>query len=127
MTIEERVALTFNDPALTAKMLPSLRRTAGEANVREAQPSLGGEDFSYYQKEVPGLFIWLGIRTPGADPAPAPAADEWSAGTSACLRGVRVTRGERVVLDGVDVDVRAAAVAVVQGPSGSGQTTYGRP
>ena len=69
VTIEERVALTFNDPALTAKMLPSLRRTAGEANVREAQPSLGGEDFSYYQKEVPGLFIWLGIKTPGADPA----------------------------------------------------------
>ncbi|MEA2603152.1 MAG: hypothetical protein QOF89_4144 [Acidobacteriota bacterium] len=69
VTIEERVALTFNDPTLTAKMLPSLRRTAGDANVREAQPSLGGEDFSYYQKEVPGMFIWLGIKTPGADPA----------------------------------------------------------
>ncbi len=69
VTIEERVALTFNDAALTAKMLPSLRRTAGDANVREAQPSLGGEDFSYYQKEIPGLFIWLGIKTPGADPA----------------------------------------------------------
>jgi amidohydrolase len=69
VTIEERVALTFNDPALTAKMLPSLRRTAGEANVREAQPSLGGEDFSYYQREIPGMFIWLGIKTPGADPA----------------------------------------------------------
>ncbi|HEX4961052.1 MAG TPA: amidohydrolase [Thermoanaerobaculia bacterium] len=69
VTIEERVALTFNDPALTAKMLPSLRRTAGDANVREAPPSLGGEDFSYYQREVPGLFIWLGIKTPGADPA----------------------------------------------------------
>src|SRR5206468_6331145 len=39
-----------------------------EANVREAQPSLGGEDFSYYQKEIPGLFIWLGIATPGAAP-----------------------------------------------------------
>jgi len=69
VTIEERVALTYNDPPLTAKMLPSLRRTAGEANVREAQPSLGSEDFSYYQKQVPGLFIWLGIKTPGADPA----------------------------------------------------------
>jgi len=69
VTITERVALTFNDPALTAKMLPSLRRTAGDANVKEAQPSLGSEDFSYYQKEIPGLFIWLGIKTPGADPA----------------------------------------------------------
>ncbi len=69
VTIEERVALTFNNAELTAKMLPSLRRTAGDANLREAQPSLGGEDFSYYQKEIPGMFIWLGIKTPGADPA----------------------------------------------------------
>jgi len=68
VTLEERVALTFNDPALTARMLPSLKRTAGDANVLEAKPSLGGEDFSYYQQQIPGTFIWLGIRTPGADP-----------------------------------------------------------
>jgi amidohydrolase len=68
VVMEERVALTFNDPALTARMLPSLRRTAGEANVLEAKPSLGGEDFSYYQQAIPGTFIWLGIRTPGGDP-----------------------------------------------------------
>ena len=63
VTLEERVALTFNDAALTDRMLPSLRRTAGEANVLAAAPSLGGEDFSYYQQSIPGLFIWLGIRT----------------------------------------------------------------
>jgi amidohydrolase len=68
VVLEERVALTFNDPALTARMLPSLRRTAGEKNVLEAKPSLGGEDFSYYQQAIPGTFIWLGIRTPGGDP-----------------------------------------------------------
>jgi amidohydrolase len=68
VTLEERVALTFNDAALTARMLPSLKRTAGDANVLEAKPSLGGEDFSYYQQKIPGTFIWLGIRTPGANP-----------------------------------------------------------
>jgi amidohydrolase len=68
VALEERVALTFNDPALTARMLPSLRRTAGEKNVLEAKPSLGGEDFSYYQQAIPGTFIWLGIRTPGGSP-----------------------------------------------------------
>jgi amidohydrolase len=68
VAMEERVALTFNDPALTAKMLPSLKRTAGDANVEEAKPILGGEDFSYYQQKIPGTFIWLGIRTHGADP-----------------------------------------------------------
>src|SRR5436305_1246603 len=34
-----------------------------------AAPSLGGEDFSYYQRQIPGFFFWLGIRTAGADPA----------------------------------------------------------
>jgi len=69
VNLEERVALTFNDPALTAKMLPSLKRTAGDANVLESKPILGGEDFSYYQQKIPGTFIWLGIRTHGADPS----------------------------------------------------------
>jgi ABC-type lipoprotein export system ATPase subunit len=60
---------------------------------------------------------------PGAAPVPPPGSDVTAVGTPACLRGVRVARGERVVLDGVDVDVRPAAVTVVQGPSGSGKTT----
>jgi metal-dependent amidase/aminoacylase/carboxypeptidase family protein len=68
VSLKERVALTLNDAALTARMLSSLRRTAGDANVLEAKPSLGGEDFSYYQQAIPGVFIWLGIRTHGADP-----------------------------------------------------------
>ena len=67
--IEERVALTDNDPALVARMLPTLQRTAGDGNVLAAAPSLGGEDFSYYQRQIPGFFFWLGIRTAGADPA----------------------------------------------------------
>lgn len=39
------------------------------------------------------------------------------------LRGVRVERGGRVVLDELDLDVPAGRVTVVMGPSGSGKTS----
>jgi len=58
--------VTYNDPALTERMGATLRRVAGEGNVLEAPRQMGAEDFSYFQKEVPGLYYFLGIRTPGA-------------------------------------------------------------
>ena len=56
--------ITYNDPALTERMLPTLRRVAGEKNVLLAPATLGAEDFSFYQEKVPGLFFWLGTRPP---------------------------------------------------------------
>ena len=58
--------VTYNDPALVQRMLPTLRHVAGDANVVEAKPTTGGEDFSAFQHEIPGLFVILGARTPGA-------------------------------------------------------------
>lgn len=60
--------VTYNDPALTAKMLPSLQKTAGPANVVLEAAATGAEDFSFYQQKVPGLFIFLGGMPKGADP-----------------------------------------------------------
>ena len=59
--------VTHNDPALVERMLPSLRRAAGEANVRTAQVTTTAEDFSMYQKVVPGMFLFLGITPPDAN------------------------------------------------------------
>ncbi len=52
--------VTYNDPELTGRMLPTLRRVVGEGLV-EAPRATGAEDFSYYQQEVPGLFFFVGI------------------------------------------------------------------
>src|SRR6201994_44833 len=41
--------VTYNDPALTEKMVPSLQATAGAANVMLKPPVTGAEDFSFYQ------------------------------------------------------------------------------
>jgi amidohydrolase len=54
--------VTFNDPKLGEKTLPSLHRVVGEQNVVEALPVMGGEDFAYYAKIVPGFYCFLGGR-----------------------------------------------------------------
>jgi amidohydrolase len=68
VTVDTGPPVTYNDPALTEQMLPTLRQVAGAANVHLAQPLTPAEDFSRYQERIPGLFFFLGITPPGADP-----------------------------------------------------------
>lgn len=69
VTIDSTAPVTYNDPALTERMLPALQRVAGADKVRLAPPLTTAEDFSRYQERIPGLFFFLGITPPGADPA----------------------------------------------------------
>ncbi|WP_345123713.1 amidohydrolase [Hymenobacter antarcticus] len=78
VTIEPYVPVTTNDPALTARMLPTLQAAAGAAHVREIKAVTGAEDFSFYQEKVPGLFLFVGGMTKGQDPATT--ADHHTAG-----------------------------------------------
>lgn len=57
--------ITYNDPELTAKMLPSLETAAGKDNVFEINAVTGAEDFSFFAEKVPGLYFFLGGMTPG--------------------------------------------------------------
>lgn len=52
--------VTYNDEKLTAKMIPTLQRVAGSENVHLVNAVTGAEDFSFFQKEIPGLFFLLG-------------------------------------------------------------------
>jgi amidohydrolase len=63
--------ITYNDPALTEKMAPTLRRVAGAQNTHVVNAVLGAEDFSFFQQKVPGLFFWLGTRPPDQTPEQA--------------------------------------------------------
>jgi amidohydrolase len=62
--------VTFNDPALTARMSPTLQRVAGALAVPDVRQTTTAEDFSYYQAKVPGLFAFLGVNPPGRTPEP---------------------------------------------------------
>ena len=68
-----RYPVTFNDPALTAQMLPSLQKTAGASNVLLKPAVTGAEDFSFYEEKVPGIYFFLGGMPKGADPLKAPS------------------------------------------------------
>jgi amidohydrolase len=63
--IDRGYPVTVNHPELTARMLPTLRRVAGD-RLAEAAKVTGAEDFSYFQQQVPGMFVVLGI-TPAAE------------------------------------------------------------
>lgn len=63
--------VTLNDPELTARMRPTLRRVAGAGNLVEGLPRTGAEDFAYFAREAPGLYFWLGIRPPDVPEAEA--------------------------------------------------------
>jgi amidohydrolase len=68
-----RNPVLYNDPALTARVLPTLRRVAGEANVREIAPITAGEDFAFFAQKVPSFYFFVGVTPQGTDPAAAPA------------------------------------------------------
>ncbi len=56
--------VTVNHPALTEWAIPTLQRIAGEKSVGVVDKVCGAEDFSFFQKEVPGLFYRLGCTPP---------------------------------------------------------------
>ncbi|MFT5351459.1 MAG: metal-dependent amidase/aminoacylase/carboxypeptidase family protein, partial [Gammaproteobacteria bacterium] len=64
VSITPYAPVTYNDPELTAKMLPTLRRVAG-AGLIVTPPLTPSEDFSFYQELIPGLYILLGINAKG--------------------------------------------------------------
>lgn len=63
--IVDATDITFNLPELVEQMLPTLKRVAGPPNVQMQKAVTGAEDFSYFQRDVPGFFFFLGGMTPG--------------------------------------------------------------
>ena len=65
VSISESTDITFNDPELVAQMLPSMENALGKENVLLTKATTGAEDFSYFSREVPGFYFFLGGMTPG--------------------------------------------------------------
>lgn len=61
---------TVNDEALAQQMAPVLKR-ATDGKVGTAALPGAAEDFSFYAKQAPALFVFLGITPEGQDPAKA--------------------------------------------------------
>lgn len=65
MKWRNQTVVTYNDPTLTTKAIETLKMVAGDTNVKDMKAITGGEDFSYFQEKVPGVYFFLGGMTPG--------------------------------------------------------------
>jgi amidohydrolase len=59
--------VTVNHEGLTQWSVPHLKRIAGDAKVNLISKICGAEDFSFYQKEVPGFFFFIGCTAEDKD------------------------------------------------------------
>jgi amidohydrolase len=89
--ISDGTPVTWNDPALTSAIIPSLERVATGGFDPNVAPTTTAEDFSRYQEKVPGVFAFLGVNPAGTDPASAAPnhSPRFFVDESALVTGVR--------------------------------------
>lgn len=68
----EKTLVTYNEPKLVERMLPSLQAAAGKEHVRPMEWVTSAEDFSYYGTKAPSFFFYFGGMPIGNDPKLAP-------------------------------------------------------
>ncbi len=90
---EEGYPVTANDPRLAQAVLRVAADELGAARAFTVpEPFMGGEDFSYYGREVPACFFLLGLLPDGHDPATTPRLhqDTFDFNDEAIRPGVRM-------------------------------------
>ena len=65
--------VTYNDPALVARMVPVLQAVIGADKVVARKAVTGAEDFSFVQEKVPGFYFFIGGRRKDVPVEQAPA------------------------------------------------------
>ncbi|WP_415923014.1 amidohydrolase [Steroidobacter sp.] len=65
--------VVMNNPELTQRSLPSLRRVVGDDRVVVMPLITGAEDFAYYADLIPSLFYFVGVTPQGQDAKSAPS------------------------------------------------------
>jgi amidohydrolase len=89
--IKRNFPVTVNDAAATDFVLRVARDVVGAAAVRvEEKAEMGSEDFAYYAQKVPGCYVLLGLRAPGAAEHPAHHSPFFNFNDEAILPGVRM-------------------------------------
>jgi amidohydrolase len=64
VSIETKTLVTYNDPDLVRRMVPSLQKAAGKDNVVNAEWVTGAEDFSFFGEKAPAFFFTVGGMPP---------------------------------------------------------------
>jgi hippurate hydrolase len=106
--IDEGYPVTMNDPRAIDLVRGLAEDMGGEDGWRTMPaPMMGGEDFSYVLREVPGCMAFIGVAADGTDPATNPP-----------LHNTRMTIDERVMAKGVALHCAFAARVLESGLPG---------
>jgi amidohydrolase len=89
--------VTYNEPALVEETLPVMRRVLGQGNVVAIKPFMPAEDFSQYQKIVPGFYYFLGVGNRARGITAGWHTPEFDADEESLVVGVKVM--SNVLLD----------------------------
>ncbi len=92
LPLDYQYPVTYNDPSLMQQMLPTLVATAGEDNTRLTKAVTGAEDFSFFQEQVPGLYLFVGGKSLDipASEAPGHHTPEFKIDESGMKLGVKL-------------------------------------
>jgi hippurate hydrolase len=89
--IDAGYPVTFCDPRATAMMRDVAGTLSGERGWSQMPaPMMGGEDFSYVLREIPGAMAFVGVAAEGSDPRTNPP-----------LHNTRMTIDEAVMAKGI--------------------------
>ena len=97
LQFDENAAVTSNDAALVEETLPTLRRVLGEKSVLPEKQQMIAEDFSYFQRVVPGFYYFLGVGNRARGITAALHSAEFDLDEESLTVGVRVM--SNVLLD----------------------------
>jgi amidohydrolase len=100
MQFVEGAAVTYNEPKLVEEMLPTLQRVIGAAAVIQRKPQMGAEDFSYFQKVIPGFYYFLGVGNRSKNITAMIHTPEFDVDEESLVIGVKVM--SNVLLDYLD-------------------------
>ncbi len=75
LSYEDGYPAVVNDDAMVDFVLDVTKKTLGEESITPIDPVMGGEDFAYFLKEVPGAFLFLGAGEGEVFPHHHPAFD----------------------------------------------------
>lgn len=92
---EPAYPVTVNPPALVEESLPLMRRVEGQ-RVQMVRPIPGAEDFSYYQREVPGFFWFLGAGNEKLGITAAHHTPDFNIDEAILVPGVRLAASQLV-------------------------------
>lgn len=69
ITVDSLTPVTINDSSLTQRMIPVLAASVKKGSIARGTLTMASEDFGYYQRQIPGMFFFLGIAPRNADPS----------------------------------------------------------